>query len=114
MQVGRLHEKAAFEPLIPGDGLDHALRRPEVAGHVIEGDRTAEHQAVRPVAGERLRLVLRKRADRERRAFGEFSEAAAQDSRPSGSTLRESPARGEKFTPLDDVIAIGADAELES
>ena len=81
MQVGRLEEEPAAESLIPRDGLDDALRassalRRSTCANVIGAPSGA------PVGGEpadRLHVVLRECADGQRRALGEFAEAAAQD-----------------------------------
>ena len=46
---------------------------------VREGDRGAERRAVGGEAADRLHVVLRERADGQRRPLGELAEPAAQD-----------------------------------
>ena len=85
MEVGRLEEEAAAEPLVPGDRLHDALRRLQLAvDDVREGDRRAERRAVGGEPGDRLHVVLRERADGQRRALRELAEAAAQDAAALG------------------------------
>ena len=80
MEVGRLEEEAAAESLIPGHGLDDALRRLQRAvDDVREGDRAHRAARRRGEAADRRVFVLRERADGQRRALGELAEPAAQD-----------------------------------
>src|SRR5262249_59882140 len=85
MEVGALEEEAPAEALIPGDGLHDALGRLERAvHHVHERHGRSERAAVRGEPADRLRLVLRERADVEGRALVELSDAAPENAAAVG------------------------------
>ena len=79
-----------------------------------EGHRRAERRAVGREAADRLRVVLRERADGQRRALGELAEAAAQDGAALGQHAHRHADARRIVDALDDVVTIHAEAELEA
>ena len=113
MEVGGLEEEAA-ESLVPGDGLDDALRRLELAvEHVNEGDWAPSGA---PSAASRLTVCtscLREGADRQRRALGEFAEPS-QNPAAFGKQA-DGHARARRVVDaLDDIVEVHPHAEFEA
>ena len=69
-----------------------------------------------PSAAKRVTVcasILRERADGERRPLGELAEAAAQDAAPLGQHADRHAGARRVVHAFDDVVAIGAEAQLE-
>ena len=114
MKVGHLEEEQTAEPLIPGDGLDDALRNLQRAIHDMgEGDGGPDGRAVGSEPADTLGVVLREGADVQRRAFRELAEASAENS-PAFRQQAHRDARPRRIVhALDHPILIGTEAQLD-
>ena len=115
MRVRRLEEHTPSESLVPRRRLDQAPRTLQRAVNDMRvADREDRAACRRAEAAHRRRLVLRERADGQRRALDELAEAAAQD----GAAFRQHAHRHAQprrhVDPLGQRFAIGAEAQFET